>query len=121
MAELNNKSQLLKGCLEGCVLKIIDIKGEIYGYDILKTLRENHFTTITEGTLYPLYTRLQKNGLISATTKESAIGPARKYYRLTQKGQEALQLFCEDWADMSGSVDNIMRGNFGLTEDRSSQ
>lgn len=108
---MNNQSQLLKGCLEGCVLKIIDIRGEIYGYDILKTLRENNFTTITEGTLYPLYTRLQKNGFIVATTKESSIGPARKYYRLTQKGQEALQQFCEDWAYMSGSVNNILNEN----------
>lgn len=108
---MNNKSQLLKGCLEGCVLKIIDIKGEIYGYDILKTLRENSFTTITEGTLYPLYTRLQKNGLIAATNKESSIGPVRKYYSLTPKGQEALQHFCEDWSYMSGSINDILNGN----------
>ncbi len=51
---MNNKSQLLKGSLEGCVLKIIDLKDEIYGYDIARILKENGFTDISEGTLYPL-------------------------------------------------------------------
>lgn len=109
---MNNKSQLLKGCLEGCVLKIIETKGEIYGYDIIKTLRENHFTTITEGTLYPLYTRLQKNGLITATNKESSIGPIRKYYRLTPKGRESLKQFCEDWSYICSCVNNILNESF---------
>lgn len=108
---MNNKSQLLKGCLEGCVLKIIDIKGEVYGYDILKILRENGFDTITEGTLYPLYHRLQKNGCIEATIKKSSLGPSRKYYRLTQEGNTLLDSFCEDWFSMSRSVNNIVNQN----------
>lgn len=107
---MNNKSQMLKGCLEGCVLRIIDIKGEIYGYDILKTLRDNNFSTLTEGTLYPLYTRLQKNELITATVRESSIGPARKYYKLTPKGKVALTQFCEDWEEISNSVHHILHG-----------
>lgn len=105
-----NKSQLLKGCLEGCVLKIIEIKGEIYGYDILKKLRENGFTTITEGTLYPLYTRLQKSNLIVATIQKSPLGPARKYYSLTQKGKETLNQFSEDWIYLSENVNHIVKG-----------
>ncbi|MCI1964915.1 MAG: PadR family transcriptional regulator [Oscillospiraceae bacterium] len=104
----NNNSQLLKGCLEGCVLKIIEIKGEIYGYDILKTLKENGFTTMTEGTLYPLYNRLQKKGMISAVMKKSALGPARKYYSLTADGREMLNRFCESWNHMSTIVNQIL-------------
>ena len=46
---MNNKSQLLKGSLEGCVLKIIDLKEEVYGYDIARILKENGFTDISEG------------------------------------------------------------------------
>ncbi|MDD2220612.1 MAG: PadR family transcriptional regulator [Clostridia bacterium] len=107
---MRKESQLLKGCLEGCVLKIIDIKGEIYGYDILKTLKENGFNNITEGTLYPLYTRLQKNGLLSAAIKQSNIGPARKYYSLTQKGYDELKQFNEDWLGLNKNVNSIMQG-----------
>lgn len=105
---MNNKSQLLKGCLEGCVLKIIDIKGEIYGYDILKTLKDNGFVDITEGTLYPLYSRLEKNGLISATMKKSPLGPTRKYFKLTPEGQKKLQQFCDDWVSVSNNVNSII-------------
>jgi len=108
---MNNKSQLLKGSLEGCVLKIIDLKDEIYGYDIARILKENGFTDISEGTLYPLYTRLQKNGFISSTMKESPFGPARKYYSLTDKGREELKDFVDNWEYMSKSINDIIKGN----------
>ncbi|MGB5822995.1 MAG: PadR family transcriptional regulator [Proteocatella sp.] len=108
---MDNKSQLLKGCLEGCVLRIIEIKGEIYGYDILKVLKENGFDAITEGTLYPMYARLQKGGLIAAVIRDSSLGPARKYYSLTQNGHDALEQFCESWKFLSNNVNNIVDGN----------
>ncbi|WP_346930132.1 PadR family transcriptional regulator [Clostridium sp.] len=108
---MNNKSQLLKGSLEGCVLKIIDLKEEIYGYDIARILKENGFTDISEGTLYPLYTRLQKNGFISSTMKESPFGPARKYYSLTEKGREELKDFVNTWEYMSENINDIINGN----------
>ena len=108
---MNNKSQLLKGSLEGCVLKIIDLKDEIYGYDIARILKENGFTDIYEGTLYPLYTRLQKNGFISSTMKESPFGPARKYYSLTDKGREELKDFVDTWEYMSKNINDIIKGN----------
>lgn len=108
---MNNKSQLLKGSLEGCVLKIIDLKDEIYGYDIARILKENGFTDISEGTLYPLYTRLQKNGFISSTMKESPFGPVRKYYSLTDKGREELKDFVDNWGYMSKNINDIIKGN----------
>ena len=108
---MNNKSQLLKGSLEGCVLKIIDLKDEIYGYDIARILKENGFTDISEGTLYPLYTRLQKNGFISSKMKESPLGPARKYYSLTDKGREELKDFVDTWEYMSKNINDIIKGN----------
>lgn len=107
---MRKESQLLKGCLEGCVLKLIDRQGEIYGYHILKTLKENGFHNITEGTLYPLYTRLQKKGLLCSVTRESAVGPARKYYSLTPKGHAELEQFTKDWAELTENVNAIMRG-----------
>lgn len=107
---MDNKSQLLKGCLEGCVLKIIEIKGETYGYNILKILNENGFESVTEGTLYPMYTRLQKGGLITSVNKKSSLGPARKYYSLTAKGHEALEQFCKSWKLLSANVNSIVDG-----------
>ena len=108
---MNNKSQLLKGSLEGCVLRIIELKGEIYGYEIAKLLKENGFSDVSEGTLYPLYTRLQKNGLITSIMKESTLGPARKYYSLTEKGKQELEDFIDAWGYLTKHINGIIEGN----------
>lgn len=108
---MNNKSQLLKGSLEGCVLRVIDLKGETYGYEIAKLLKDNGFEDISEGTLYPLYTRLQKNELIESSARESALGPLRKYYRLTEKGRQELADFTCAWNDLVECVNGILSGN----------
>jgi len=110
---MNNKSQLLKGSLEGCVLKIIDLKGESYGYEIAKLLKDNGFNDISEGTLYPLYTRLQKNKLIESFMQKSDLGPSRKYYKLTEKGQQELLDFVSGWKHLTKSIDGILNGNIG--------
>ncbi|WP_206458482.1 PadR family transcriptional regulator [Anaerovorax sp. IOR16] len=107
---MNTKSQLLKGSLEGCVLKIIELKGETYGYEIAKLLKENGFDDISEGTLYPLYTRLQKNKLIESSVRESPLGPLRKYYRLTEKGYQELDHFIYSWNKLIQNVNDILKG-----------
>jgi PadR family transcriptional regulator PadR len=107
---MNNKSQLLKGTLEGCVLRIIDLEGEAYGYEIARMLKENGFSDISEGTLYPLYTRLQKNGLIESVMKKSELGPARKYYSLTDKGRQELKDFLEAWEYLVRNINSIISG-----------
>jgi len=108
---VNNKSQLLKGSLEGCVLRIIDLKGEIYGYEIARLLKENGFADISEGTLYPLYTRLHKNGFITSKMKESNLGPARKYYSLTDIGKQELEDFIDAWNYLTKHINGIIEGS----------
>ena len=58
-------SQMLKGTLEGCILKIIS-RQETYGYEISQQLQQYGFADISEGTIYPLLLRLEKSGLITA-------------------------------------------------------
>ena len=101
-------SQMLKGTLEGCVLAIIS-KEEIYGYEISEQLMEYGFGKITEGTIYPLLLRLEKNELISATYKASELGPRRKYYKLTEKGNDALEDFFQSYRELSDAVNHLMR------------
>ena len=100
------KAQLLKGILEGCVLSIIS-RGETYGYRILTELNENGFEDLIEGTLYPLLTRLEKNGLISCTVQKSPLGPSRKYFSITPHGQQELQGFLDAYQRMTSSVERI--------------
>lgn len=102
-----NSSQLLKGILEGCILKIIS-KKETYGYELYSSLNASGFDDLSEGTLYPLLIRLEKNGLLSSISRNSPLGPKRKYYSLTQAGEEELLEFCRSWDKISKSVQKIL-------------
>ena len=100
-----DKSQLMRGTIEGCTLKIISMQ-TTYGYDILVYLNDNGFA-VTEGPLYPLLLRLEKNGYISAFMMDSPLGPKRKYYTITKSGKEHLKSFEECWASTSDAVNTI--------------
>ena len=100
-------SQLLKGTLEGCILAAIRQK-PTYGYEIAQTLAACGFGQIAEGTIYPLLLRLEKNGAVRAETRPSPLGPSRKYYSLTQAGEQALADFMASYAELSRAVDRLL-------------
>ncbi len=79
--------QVRKGLLELCILNAL-VADERYGYDLVKTLVAIPGLGVTEGTLYPLLSRLRVQGLITARLEESSEGPARKYYSLTKEGRK---------------------------------
>ena len=79
-------TQLRKGFLAYCVLKVC-LKKPMYTSDIISTLREAELVVV-EGTIYPLLSRLQKDGLLEHEWQESEQGPPRKYYRATEFGRE---------------------------------
>lgn len=99
-------SQMLKGILEGCILKVISRK-ETYGYEISQMLQEYGFSNISEGTMYPLLLRLEKNGLIQANYRESPVGPKRKYFSLTPQGEEEVESFYSSWTELTGAIDQL--------------
>ena len=102
-----DKAQILKGILEGCILYIIS-KENTYGYGILEKLKKGGFTDITEGTIYPLLLRLEKQGMLSSELKESPLGPQRKYYTLTPKGENELSEFLQEWEMLRQNVDRLI-------------
>ena len=81
--------QVRKGLLEVCILNAL-VEKERYGYDLVKTLVGIPGLGVTEGTLYPLLSRLRVQGRITARLEESSEGPARKYYSLTKEGRKAM-------------------------------
>lgn len=94
-----------KGLLEFLVLKIVAAE-KVYVADILKQLSETEFST-QEGTLYPLLSKMRREGLVDYEWKESESGPPRKYYELTAKGREQLRDTLEYWSKISGTVKNL--------------
>ncbi len=96
-------SQIRRGTLELCVLALIASKPR-YGYDLVTALERWEPLATTEGTLYPLLRRLQREGKVGASWEESAAGPPRKYYRLTPLGRDLLERMRVDWAELSEAV-----------------
>src|SRR5699024_948903 len=92
-------TQMLKGILDGCLLAIIKNK-EVYGYELADKLETYGFHSFSEGTIYPLLLRMQKEGLVTSTLKKSTAGPKRKYYSLTPKGKQELDIFIKRWGDL---------------------
>lgn len=78
-------TQLRKGFLAYCVLLICGESAK-YTSNIILQLRGAELVVV-EGTIYPLLSRLQKDGLLAHEWQESEQGPPRKYYRLTDFGQ----------------------------------
>lgn len=91
-------SDMLRGFHDLMILFRLS-KGESYGYEISKYIRDrtDNVYTIKETTLYSTFNRLEKNGLISSFSKEETQGRKRSYYKLTQEGKERLQKLNEDW------------------------
>jgi PadR family transcriptional regulator, regulatory protein PadR len=105
----NAKVQMRKGILEYCILQIIS-RGEIYASEILDELIEAKIMVV-EGTLYPLLTRLKNAGLLDYKWVESLSGPPRKYYVLTESGEEFLQVLKGTWTELSESVQTIIKNS----------
>ena len=100
-------SAIRKGLLEFLVLKIVSAD-KVYVADILKQLSETEFAT-QEGTLYPLLSKMRREGLVDHEWKESEAGPPRKYYALTAKGKEQLRETSQYWQKISTTVADLGR------------
>lgn len=104
---MTKNSQMLKGILEGCTLKVIK-DHRTYGYEIVAKLNEFGFEGMTEGTVYPMLTRMEKSGLLETIMMDSPRGPKRKYYFLSNKGRRELKKFEAEWEELAGSVNAIL-------------
>jgi PadR family transcriptional regulator PadR len=91
-------ASIRKGLLEFAVLSVIHAK-PAYAADILASLASTELAT-QEGTLYPLLSKLRRDAMLQYEWEESAAGPPRKYYRLTEKGEQQLSETQSYWQDI---------------------
>ncbi|MGL4761971.1 MAG: PadR family transcriptional regulator [Sarcina sp.] len=99
-------AQFKKGILELCILSEVK-KSDKYGYKIVQCLDS---LSVNEGTVYPILRRLTKEGLFESYIVESEEGPARKYYKITNLGEEKLKVMLTEWEDFYEAVKNILGG-----------
>ena len=97
--------QLKKGVLEMCVLALLS-KGDNYAYEIASQMADA--VGMGEGTIYPLMRRMQNDDLVTTYLQESASGPPRKYYKLTESGQSFLELLRQTWRELVDSTEFII-------------
>ncbi len=101
----NTQSQMRKGIHEFCILSIIR-NAEAYPSDIAEKMRDANLS-ILEGTLYPLLTRLKNAGMLSYRWVESSSGPPRKYFSLTESGEQFYQELYATWQELSTAVNKL--------------
>jgi PadR family transcriptional regulator, regulatory protein PadR len=96
-----------KGLLEFLILKIV-AADKVYVADILKRLSDTDFAT-QEGTLYPLLSKMRRDGLVDYEWQESGVGPPRKYYQLTAKGRAQLAELNDYWKHLNATITQLGR------------
>jgi PadR family transcriptional regulator PadR len=109
MVEAQNAllAQMRRGTLQYCVLALLASE-ERYGFDLVRGLADVDGMVTSEGTIYPLLSRLRRDGLVESTWRESPTGPPRRYYRLTDAGRAALDGFGREWSRFRDAVDHFI-------------
>ena len=103
----NPLTELRRGVLEHCVLAVVRDE-ESYAFEIVRELGSAGDLVTSEGTIYPLLSRLRRDRLVTTTWRESDAGPPRRYYRITDDGRRALDAFVREWARFRDAVDGLL-------------
>jgi PadR family transcriptional regulator, regulatory protein PadR len=111
----NWSTQVRKGLLELCILNLL-AHNELHGYDIVKRLTRINGLLVTEGTLYPLLSRLRRAGLLRVRLEEASGGPPRKVYGLTETGRRAREAMNAHWDVLHHGIGRVIaesEANYG--------
>ena len=98
-------TQFKKGALELCVLSQL-VRGDKYGYEL--TERISVEMSIAGGTLYPILRKLKEEDYVTTYLVESESGPARKYYKLTDKGRQYQEAIKREWEEFNSAVSRLI-------------
>lgn len=102
-------AQLRRGTLQFCVLALLADEPR-YAFDVVRDLSAVGGMVTSEGTIYPMLSRLRRDGLVATSWRESSSGPPRRYHELTPAGRTALMNFTDQWHMFSAAVDHLLAG-----------
>ena len=105
---VNWTTQLRKGLLELAILNVLR-DGPLYGYEIVRRLGDVDSLVITEGTVYPILSRLRNENYVESYIEESSEGPPRKYYRLTAGGRDELRRMNQHWERLQDAIGELRK------------
>ncbi|MDO3408804.1 PadR family transcriptional regulator [Saccharibacillus sp. CPCC 101409] len=103
-------SDVIRGYNDTMILYML-LDGESYGYEISKNIRSlsEEKYVMKETTLYSAFTRLEKNGYITAFHKDETFGKRRTYYRITPEGVAYYREKCREWQVTQEVVDKFIK------------
>ncbi|MGB0291411.1 MAG: PadR family transcriptional regulator [Luteolibacter sp.] len=99
-------TQLRKGLLEYCILSVLRHR-EGYGYEVVIRLKCIDELVVTESTIYPILSRLKRDGHLQVRSEPSPSGPPRRYFSLTSLGKQHLQSMDTYWDALNISISNL--------------
>lgn len=99
--------QMRKGCVELAVLAILG-DGRLYGLQILRRLEYFSGLTVSEGTIYPLLSRLAAGGLVESEWQDTPYGHPRRYYTLTAEGRSRAVEMSKSWMRLAGNISQLV-------------
>jgi transcriptional regulator len=103
-------SDLLQGTLDLLILKTLS-RESLHGWGIAKRMLElsDEVLSVQQGSLYPALHRLEQQGWVKATWKETALGRSAKFYALTREGRQQLERELESWRRLSSAVGLLLK------------
>jgi PadR family transcriptional regulator PadR len=110
------RTQLLRGVLDLCLLAVLE-EAPAYGYEMTKRLRSRGLSIVSDGSIYPLLGRLERDGLVETFREASDEGRSRKYYRTSPRGRGVLMAGVADWRSARDAVDAVL-GSIGAEVQR---
>jgi PadR family transcriptional regulator len=107
MSDRQWPGEWMRGVLSLCVLAVV-AEGETYGYAVAQRLQAAGLGSVKGGTLYPILTRLEQEGLLTSSWAEGEAGPGRKFFAVTDAGLAALEERSEDWMTFTARATALM-------------
>ena len=103
----DRESLLMRGTLDMCVLALLS-RQPLHAYGVVQCLRERGFTQSSYGTVYPLVSRLRRQGLLAQNLQSGSSGPARNVLELTDAGRAALTEWASQWREINERITQLM-------------
>jgi PadR family transcriptional regulator, regulatory protein PadR len=110
-------TELRRGVLGPCVLALLDERPR-FGLELVRELAAAGGLLTSDGTVYPLLSRLRDAGLVTSEWHDPAGERARRYYFITDDGRAQLKAFRADWTDFAATVSAVLFPSPGPPTDR---
>ncbi|WP_205167949.1 PadR family transcriptional regulator [Bacillus pakistanensis] len=105
-----DRTSLIKGHLEMCVLSILS-KKKSYGYEIMKELETHNLKLKGVGSIYPILTKLKDQEWVNTYREMTESGKVRVYYKINEKGKRFLEKKIVEWLELQNDIKSLLETN----------